>query len=77
MKRLMLVLLLVTLTVGCRGHFMVTDTATQKVYYTNKVHKKIGGAVKFKDAQTGERVTLQSSQVKKMTKGEWVKALAE
>ena len=77
MKRLILALLLVTLTVGCRSRFMVTDTATQKVYYTTRVRKKIGGAVKFKDAHTGERVTLQSSQVKKMTKGEWVKALAE
>ncbi|MCZ6574209.1 MAG: hypothetical protein ACE10D_06125 [Planctomycetota bacterium] len=77
MKRLILILLLVTLTVGCRGRFMVTDPVTQNVYYTTRVHKKLGGAVKFKDARSGQRVTLQNSQVKKLTKGEWVRALAE
>ncbi len=77
MKRLILVLLLVTLTVGCHGRFMVTDPVTQNVYYTTKVRKKLGGAVKFRDARTGQKVTLQNSQVKKLSKRKWIRALAE
>jgi hypothetical protein len=49
-------------------YFQITDNATGKVYYTKNVVYKSGGAVRFKDANTGNKITLQSTTVTKMNK---------
>jgi hypothetical protein len=58
---------------GCAdNHYRVTDPTSGKAYYTTEVSDTgKGGAVKIKDAKTGSTVTLQSSEVKKISEGEY------
>ena len=55
---------------------MVTDPSTKNIYYTDGVNSLSGGAVKFTDAQTGNAVSIQNSEVKKMTEEEFKAAVA-
>jgi len=59
-------------TAGCATYYKVSDPASGKAYYTTKIKKaKIGGkptgAIVFKDAATKSQVTLQSSEVNKIS----------
>ena len=56
---------------GCASYYKVTDTASGNVYYTTKIDKAKSGSIKFKDANTGSDVTLQSSEVLKIKKEEY------
>ena len=79
MKRPIGLVLGLSLLIGCAGeakYWMVTDPATQKVYYTQGVDSLSSGAVKFTDAQTGNAVSIQNSEVKKMTEEEFKAAVA-
>jgi hypothetical protein len=60
---------------GCASYYMVTDPVSKKVYYTKDVDDKKSGAVVFKDAQTGHRVTLQNSEVKEIDRKEFKQAV--
>jgi hypothetical protein len=56
---------------GC-AHYKVTDPSSGKVYYTDDVDRdKKQGRVTFTDAKTGAEVTLQSSDVQKISKEEY------
>ncbi len=63
---------------GCStSHYRVTDPESGKSYYTNKVETAgKGGAVKFQDAQSGDSVTVQSSEVKELSEAEFVAGIA-
>jgi len=52
---------------ACAHYFKVTDPASGKVFYTEDVDRK-GSAVEFKDAQTGNTVTLQNSEIMQIDK---------
>jgi hypothetical protein len=59
---------------GCSSYYAVRDPASGAQYYTTDVDKTgITGAVKFKDAKSGSQVTLQSSEVKEISKDEFTK----
>lgn len=64
---------LTMLVAGCSdNHYRVTDPTSGKEYYTTKVEDTgKGGAVKIKDAKTESIVTLQSSEVKQISEGEY------
>ena len=62
--RYVLVLALVVAVVGCK-HYQVTD-ADGNVHYTKKAKTDDQGAVHFKDANTGEKMVLQSASVQKV-----------
>ena len=69
---LVVVLAAVLFAVGCGGsHYKVSDPSTGNVYYTQKVKKHGSGAVTIQDAATGDDVTLQNSQVTKVSKEEY------
>ncbi|MGB6012963.1 MAG: hypothetical protein WBI57_17010, partial [Desulfobacterales bacterium] len=57
------------------GYYMVKDPASGSVYYTTKIKDERGGAVKFEDKKTQTSVTLQNSEVKKISKKEFKSAL--
>lgn len=78
MKRTILLLSLLLL-VGCGGsYYRVKDTTSGRVYYTRDVDtKRQTGAVDFKDAKTGSKVTLQSSEVEKITEAQYQQGLAK
>ena len=59
---------------GCGSYYKVTDTASGRTYYTEDVDRERGGAVVFKDAKTGGKVTLPSSEVMEVSKDEFRKA---
>ena len=63
---------------GCStSYYRVTEPGSGKTYYTNKLEKAVqGGAVKFEDAQSGSYVTLQSSEVKELSEGDFTAVLA-
>jgi hypothetical protein len=58
---------------GCagKGYWMVNDPYTKNVYYTQKLDFLTSGAVAFTDAQTGKMVSIQNSEVKKITEDEF------
>ncbi len=63
------------LVVGCASYYRVTDPETGKVYFTQNVDTVSGGAVKLKDARNGDIVTIQNSEVKEISKHEYIQGL--
>ncbi len=58
--------------IGCSHYYRVTDPATRKAYYTRKVeHSRRRGFVEFKDEQSNSKVTLQSSEITKISRREY------
>jgi len=57
---------------GCASHYLVRDPASGNAYYTRDVDR-IGdaGSVKFKDDATGANVTIQQSEVRKISEDEY------
>ena len=62
---------------GCTHYYVVNDPTGSKTYYTTDVETMSSGAVKIKDEKTGNTVTLQSSEVKEISKSEFKEALKE
>jgi hypothetical protein len=60
---------------GCGGYYMVKDPDSGNVYYTTKIKDEKGGAIKFKDEKTEASVTIQNSEVKKISKKEFKSGL--
>lgn len=75
MKRLFLCALLAALVAGCGSYYKVTDPTSKNSYYTEDYDKMKSGAIKFKDARSGSEVTLQSSEVKEVSKEEFKAAV--
>jgi len=79
MKRKVLAILLAVFffvgIAGCGGYYQVKDPASGSIYYTTKIKDEKGGAIKFEDKKTKTSVTLQNSEVKKMSKKEFKSAL--
>ncbi|MFM9994262.1 MAG: hypothetical protein ACKVU4_00515 [Phycisphaerales bacterium] len=72
-------LVLAALGQGC-AYYEVTDPGSGRKYYTNNWQAKRQGpvgTVQFKDARTGKFVTLQSSEVRQISEGEYSQALGE
>ena len=59
---------------GCASYHQVTDPNTKTVYYTKHLRSRRSGAVVFRDAATGQKVTLQNSEVKKITRSQFDQA---
>jgi len=59
------------LAFGCARYYRVTDPASGKAYHTTEIDRSRRGFIEFEDAKSGDRVTLQSSEVKKITKYEF------
>lgn len=60
---------------ACGSYYMVKDPSSEKTYYTQKIKDKKEGAVNFKDAVTGSEVTIQNSEVTRIKKDEFKKAI--
>jgi hypothetical protein len=65
---------------GCGGdYYRVNDPAGDRLYYTTDIDQARTGAITFKDKKSGSNVSLQSSEVKQISKEEFeagVKGLA-
>jgi len=66
---------------GCAGdYYRVNDPAGDKLYYTTDIDRTKSGVITFKDKKSGSKVSLQSSELKQISKEEFeagVKGLAE
>jgi hypothetical protein len=60
---------------GCGGFYRVIDPHSGRQYYTRHVHRKLGGDVRFTDAKSGSRVTLESSEIRKIPEAEFQSAM--
>jgi hypothetical protein len=56
--------------VGCTSYYRVTDPSTGKVYYTTEL-KQDSGATTLKDGRTGDMVTVQNVEMRKISKEEY------
>ncbi len=56
---------------GSSNYYKVRDTTTDKIYYTSEVDRNSNGSIRFKDENTGSRVTLQNSAVTSINKDEF------
>jgi hypothetical protein len=56
---------------GCATYYKVTDPASGKAYYTDKVQRTGSGAVRFKDAVSRTEVTLSASEVMEITEDQF------
>ena len=73
-SKLFLVALAIFVLLGiaaCGSYYMIKDIQSDKTYFTNEVEREKGGAVKFKDANTGSTVTIQNSEVTEINKEEF------
>jgi hypothetical protein len=60
------------LLAGCGGnYYKVNDPAGDRLYYTTEIEQSKAGAITFKDKKSGSKVTLQSSEVKDISKEEF------
>ena len=66
---------LLMLAAGCTTYYQVNDPAGSKLYYTTDIDTTDGGAIKLKDEKTGATVTLQSSEVREISRDEYEAAL--
>ena len=57
---------------GCGSHYAVRDPESGSTYYTTDVDRTGDvGAIKFKDKATGSTVTIQQSEVHKISEDEY------
>lgn len=54
---------------GCTSYYRITDPSTGKVYYTTEL--KQDGSTSFKDARTGDSLTLDNVEVRKISQEEF------
>jgi uncharacterized protein YceK len=65
----------VVLMAGCASYYKVTDPASGRTFYTEKVERGKGQTtIMFKDAKTGAEVTLPASEVLEISSDEYDKA---
>jgi hypothetical protein len=53
---------------GCTTYYRITDQATGRIYYTTDYDRTDSGAVLFEDAKSRSKVTLQSSEVREVSR---------
>jgi hypothetical protein len=63
------------LLTGCGNYYRVNDPAGDRMYYTSDIEEKKTGAITFKDEKSGSVVTLQSSEVKEISRDEYKEAV--
>lgn len=69
-------LLATALLYGCRStYFLVNDPDSGKKYYTTEVKRNAGASATFTDARTHTIVTLQNTQIMKITKDQYAAAV--
>lgn len=59
------------LAAGCTTYYRVTDQSTRRAYYTTDVDRTNSGAVQFYDVKSRAHVTLQSSEIIEISKGDF------
>lgn len=69
--RILILILGVSLLVGCAGYYKVEDPSTGNIYYTTDIDRESNGSVRFVDKNTDSEVTLQNSAVTEINSEEF------
>lgn len=69
-------IMLVSLAV-CSTYYKVKDPSSNNVYYTEKIKKKMSGAIEFKDTATGNEIIIQNSEILEIDKNAYNSGIAE
>ena len=80
MRKVVMILLVSVIgfgVVGCARYYRVKEPTSGNMYYTKEVKQKVGGTIMFKDARTGNNVTLQNSELERIPKQEFEQALRQ
>lgn len=56
---------------GCASYYKVVDPDSNRVYYTDSIHKKGNGVIQFKDEATKTHVTLPQSEIMEITEDQF------
>jgi hypothetical protein len=56
---------------GCTSYYRITDQASRAAYFTTEYERANSGAVQFQDEKSRATVTLQSSEIKQITRDEF------
>lgn len=56
------------LLAGCASYYRIVDPSTDQEYFAKSYSKLDGGAIRLVDARTGRIVTLQTSEVQKISR---------
>jgi hypothetical protein len=63
---------------GCSSYYKVSEPGGGRVFYTKgEPDRNLNGAVTFTDAKTDAKVTLQSSEITKISSDEFKKETAK
>ena len=57
--------------VGLGSYYSVTDPATSRVYYTDKLSREKRGGVEFRDSTTGAWISLPAAEVREISQAEF------
>ncbi len=60
---------------GCATYYQVKEPAGGRAYYTTDIDETKAGAVRFKDEKNGATITLQNSEIRKITEDEYKQGL--
>ena len=67
---------LMLMLLGCSTtYYQVRDPGSGSTYYTTELDEEDGGAVRLKDARTNANVTLQNSEISKITADQYDAAI--
>ena len=61
----------VLLAGGCTTYYQIRDPESGNVYYADDIKTLDDGAVRFTDANTGNEVTVQDSDIKEISEDEY------
>jgi hypothetical protein len=56
--------------IGCAHYYEVKDPVTGNVYYTEELERE-GSAAVFKDARTGQEITIQNSEIREIDESDF------
>jgi hypothetical protein len=62
---------LLLLTAGCTTYYRIHDQTSGRVYYTTDYDRADSGAVIFEDAKSRSKITLQSSEVREISRSDF------
>ena len=71
MKRLLIITILAMSLPACATRYEIRYPNTNEVHYAKDYDKMKSGSVRFTDAITGTKITITSSEIKKISKEEF------
>ena len=63
--------LLFVFAAGCTTYYRISDQASGRVYYTTDYDRADSGAIIFEDAKNRSKITLQSSEVREVSRADF------